>query len=376
MGADMNVKSDSRLAGQALFALLAANARYWPSVTPIVRRELGRWRRRAGAIEERELRELALAKLRHEAFNAEVATVAATLAPRPHRAPAVQAILALELLYDYLDGLTERPHEDPLREGERLYTPFVSAFDPRAAPASDAGGPDGSHRYPRELAAAVRSGLAQLPAREAVLEAARRCAARTAQAQIRMHAVPRLGAGQLVEWASAQARDDELDWREHLAGAASSVLALHALIAAAADPATTAEDAARIDAAYLSVGAVVTLLDGLVDHVRDTRAGELSYAGLYDDRAQLARSLAHCAQVASARSLELPDGAHHLMMLAGAIAYWTSAPGADNELAGPLLARLRGELRMLVLPPLLVMRAWRAAKWTRRRWPATTARTR
>ena len=34
--------------------------------------------------------------------------------------------MALELLYDYLDGLSERPHADPLGEGERLYATFVA----------------------------------------------------------------------------------------------------------------------------------------------------------------------------------------------------------------------------------------------------------
>lgn len=362
----MSVYSDSRLAGQALVALMAANARYWTGVTPVVRCELRHWAARARMIEDPELRALALFKLRHEAFNAEVAAVAATLAPRAHRAQAVRAIVALELLYDYLDGLTERPLADPLGDGERLFAAFVGAVDPSAGLPGDA--------YLNEFAGVVRSAVARLPAGEAIAETARHCALRAAQAQIRMHATPTLGEEQLAEWARVQAgggrrsRDAEPMWREYLAGAASSVLALHALIAAAADPRTSAEDARRIDAAYMSIAAVVTLLDGTVDHARDTRAGELSYAGLYEDPRLLAQALTHAAREATERAMELPAGAHHLMMLAGAIAYWSSAPGASNELAKPVLANLHGELRMLVLPPLLVMRAWRAAKWTRRRW--------
>lgn len=369
----MNLRSDSRLAGQALVALVAANARYWSSVTPIVRAQLRHWRQRASAIEDPGLRELALAKLRHEAFNAEVAAVAATLAPRPHRAPAVRAIVALELLYDYLDGLTERPHEDPLGEGQRLFAAFTSAIDPH--PALSGGERDWlvDHSYLRELTVAVQDALLELPACEAIADTAKRCAGRTAQAQIRMHAAPLLGTAQLAEWAHAQVGDGALAWREYLAGAASSVLGLHALIAAAADPCTTPEHAERLDAAYLSIAAVVTLLDGLIDHARDSRAGELSYAALYEDPRLLAQALSQTTQDASARALSLSGGAHHLMTLAGAIAYWASAPGARNDLARPVLRDLRGELRMLVLPPMLVMRAWRAGKWTRRRWHRTQA---
>lgn len=372
---EMSTKSNSLFARQALGALIAANARYWSSVTPIVRRQLRHWRRRANMIEDPQLRALALAKLRHEAFNAEVAAVAATLAPRPHRAPAVQAIVALELLYDYLDGLTERTHDDPLAEGERLYSVFTSAVDVRASLTLEQERALESHVYLRELADAVRTALAQLPASETIGETARRCAQRAAQAQIRMHAAPLLGTEQLADWARAREDSQALAWREYVAGAASSVLALHALIAAAADPRTTCEQAEQLDAAYLSIAAVVTLLDGLIDHARDREAGELSYASLYDDPRLLARALSDTVQLASARAMELPGGPHHLMTLAGAIAYWSSAPGASNDFARPLLADLRGELRVLVLPPMVVMRVWRTGKWARRRWRALTART-
>ena len=86
-----------------------------------MRRELRRWEQRALAIEDPALRALALEKLRGEGFHAEAAAMLATLAPRCHRQDVVEAIVALELLFDYLDGLTERPSGDPLGEGERLF---------------------------------------------------------------------------------------------------------------------------------------------------------------------------------------------------------------------------------------------------------------
>ncbi|MGC2375336.1 MAG: DUF2600 family protein, partial [Solirubrobacteraceae bacterium] len=153
-------------------------------------------------------------------------------------------------------------------------------------------------------------------------------------------------------------------WREYLAGAACAVLTLHALIAAAADPRTTPAEAREIDAAYLFTGAMVTLLDGIVDQERDTETGALSYISLYEDPALLAQALARTARAASRRSGELRNGAHHLMTLAGAMAYWCSAPDARGELARPVLAELRRELQPLVLLPLLVMRAWRATRAT------------
>src|SRR5215212_2244230 len=87
----------------ATVALVRANVRFWPSVLPDVRRELRRWDRRAEAIPDPVLRDQALAKLRHERFNTEVAATLATLVPPVRRHAAVEAIVALEVMYDYLD---------------------------------------------------------------------------------------------------------------------------------------------------------------------------------------------------------------------------------------------------------------------------------
>lgn len=115
--------------GSSLRALAVANARYWPTVAPEAQRELARWLEPARDIPDPDLRALAVAKLTHERFNAEVAATLATLAPSMNRGTAVRAIVALELLFDYLDGRTERPSADPIGEGERMFEPFVGALE-------------------------------------------------------------------------------------------------------------------------------------------------------------------------------------------------------------------------------------------------------
>ncbi len=98
---------DHRLAARAAAALLLANIRYWSSVAPEVHRQLSRWRRRAELIDDQALRALALAKLSEESFNAELAATLATLVARPQRRAVIEAIVTLEVLFDFLDGLTE-----------------------------------------------------------------------------------------------------------------------------------------------------------------------------------------------------------------------------------------------------------------------------
>ena len=343
-----------------LRALALANARYWPSVAPAVHRELARWGEAANAIAEPGLRELAMSKLAEEGFNAEVAATLATLAPAGRRSDAVQAIVALEVLYDLLDGLSEQVGDDPLVEGRRVFAVLLGAVGESASEV-----PLGGTQYTAALAASVRAALARLPRWEAIAPVARRTAARCAEAQVRIHAIPRLGVAQAREWAQSQAAGTGLGWRELLAGAASSVLAIHALIAVAARGETTAADGEAIAAAYLATGAVVTVLDSVVDAAEDRAAGNWGFVSLYEDPADIAPTLAATARRAAAQARALPDGAHHAMTLTGVVAYWTTAPAAQAGLAAGVSARLRHELSPTIWPAVAVMAGWRGAKRAR-----------
>jgi len=379
-----------RFVARAGLALVLANVRYWTSVAPVVRARLRCWEQRATAIEDPELRGLALEKLHGEGFHAEAAAMLATLAPRAHRRDAAEAIVALELLFDYLDGLTERPSADPLGEGERLFRAYTDVFAADGDARARVRGSDENVPRPRDddndidpgctrarvgsrdeylhaLSDAARAAFERLPAAGTVAAIARAGARRAAQAQTRMHSAGRLGTAQVEDWARAEADGTGLEWRELLAGAASSVLGAHALIAAAADPETTPEEAAAIDSAYLSTCVLLTLLDGLVDHEQDAPDGGTGYAGLYGDREELSKALAGAAERAAGQARALRNGPHHAMTLVGVVAYYASAPGARREPARAICGRLRRQLEPLASPTLWIMRAWRLARRGRTR---------
>lgn len=351
---------DRRLMARACGSLALMNARYWATVAPEVRRQLRRWECHAQGIPDPVLQTHALAKLREEAFNAEAAATLATLAPRAHRARVSEAIVALEVMYDYLDALTEMPSEEPLHDGRRLFAAFTAAMDPSAQVRGDSA-------YLQTLGAAAKDALAELPAAAAVSPAMLRAGARATEAQVRTHAVARLGTAQLEGWATHEARGTALQWRELLAGAACSVLSVHALIAAAADPRTTPARAAALDTLYLSIGAVATMLDALVDYEHDLRASELGYIRHYPDPELLGGRLVEVVHHAASSARGLPNEAHHVMTLAGVVAYYASAPGAEREPARAVTAQLQRELEPLSAPTLAVVRTWRLAKRLRRR---------
>jgi tetraprenyl-beta-curcumene synthase len=363
---------DRGLALRAGAALIRANLRYWSGVAPLVRHELRSWRGRAQTIEDPVLRRLALEKLSEEAFNAEVAAMLATLAPRAHRGSAVKAIVALEVLYDYLDGLTESPAEEWPDDGHVLFTAFTDAVTPGAPTRGDYYRHHSRCRdsgYLQALVAAARGALGQLPASETVAEVMQRSAARGAEAQTRIHAAPLSGTAPLERWARAHAVGTPLEWREYVAGAACSVLAVHALIAAAADKRTTLAHALEIDRTYLSISVLPTILDSLIDYECDMRAGRPGYVQYYGDRAALCTRLASVIEDALRRAQQAPHGAHHVMTLVGVVAYYTSAPSAQSAFAQPVTEDVERQLRPLIAPTLAVMRTWRWAKLLLHRRP-------
>jgi tetraprenyl-beta-curcumene synthase len=364
------VFADRRLLARAGVALLLANARYWTTVAPEVRTQLARWRTRAGKIEDPELRALALHTLREEGFTAEVAATLATLTPRRHRTTAIRGIVALEVMYDYLDGLTEQPTPDPLANGRQLFKAFTDALDPSTGLDDDyyrhhPSGSDGG--YLQELAASVRETLACLPKVQALAPAMLSAAARCTEAEVLTHAGALSNSPLAEQWARATTNGSGLDWREYLAGAASSVLAVHALIALAGDDRATTAQAASIDEVYLALGVLSTMLDSVVDYEQDATNGTLAYINHYDDRSLLGQRLVRVARQAGTRAGDAPASAHHLMTMSGVVAYYTSAPSATSELAWPVTSQIQTELRPLITPTLAVMRAWRLAKRLRAR---------
>jgi hypothetical protein len=382
-----------------LQALALANWRFWGGVAASAQRELSRWRDQASAIGDPALRELALAKLEGEAFNAEVAATLATLAPEGRRPDVVRAIVALEVLFDYLDGRTERlfagagagesehahaatptrqrrwwqgrrsvsgrgtvqVEKDGLGQGRGLFAALAAVV---TGETPQLGGADSD--YIDALWRKAHEHASALPGFQAVRAVALEAALRCGEAQLRLHAAAVDGDGQLAEWGERACVGSGLGWREYVGGCASSVLAMHALIAAAAHPDVAEGEPRSLDGAYLAIGAVITTLDSLVDENEDAVAGQEGYIRLYDGRDEIERRLLAVIAEALARCDRVRDGAHHAMTLAGVAAYYTTHPGA----AEPQNARIRGSVRRglapTIWPALAVLRAWRAAKRLRR----------
>ncbi|MGA8355325.1 MAG: DUF2600 family protein [Solirubrobacteraceae bacterium] len=328
-------------------------------MAPAVRTNLARWQQRARSIPDPPLRRIALGKLTQERFNVEVAATLATLAPRERRAEAVEAIVALQIAYDYLDLLTECPTLAGSERGVSLLDELATAM---GAERSGTAG----ESYLHALLDAVQATFAELPSAARVRAVAARSAARCAQAQALTHASASAAGEQAFrDWAMQQAQLHPLGWRELAAGSSASVLCLHALIAAATQKHFDTQDAETLEQLYLTIGAL-SMLDSLLDEEADLAAGARSWRSRYRDEHEMAQALAHTAATAKACALHAPDGAHHLLTIGGIVAYYASAKPPGLRKGDPLARALGAELGATLAGPMLVMRLWRLAKAIRR----------
>ena len=295
---------------------LAALGAYLTTVLPGARKELRRWRKLAKAIPDPGRRQRALSSLEEKRSNVEAVAVFAILAPLRQRRAALRAIVPLQVAIDYRDTL-----EETAGPGEPIADGYLTSLD--AA-------------WTREV-----ESLAGCPAVAPILRAA---VDRCAEGQRRTHAAAAGDPAELQRWADGLGQPGDYRWWEIAAGASSSVAA-HALIAAAADPKADPRQATLIDSAYNpSVGALTVLLDDLVDREDDALSGNHNYVGYYSDASEAAARIVAIAREAEARLAPLGTRPRHRAILAGVVGFYVSDPGARRPFAAPIAAALEAEI--------------------------------
>lgn len=333
-----------------LYRFLAVAGRYWLNAYPVIKEELRRWRARAGAIPDPDLRSLAFEAHGGKRGNLEGAAAFAVFVPPQFAVCLTRALVAFQGAYDYVDVLSEQDSEDTVASGYRLHLTLVAALQPGERRV------DGYAHHPVEEDAgylqafvdACRAAIDRLPSYAATAEHAVEGARRIAVYQGLNNWSAGGGPAEYARWAGEETpADTGLAWWETGAAAGSS-LSIFAAMAAAADALVGPEQAAAIDAAYFPwIGALHTLLDSLVDYPVDMREGHHSLVGHYGGAPETATGMAHVAEVSVSRAGALPNADAHEMLLAAMSCFYLVAPEASLEHAAPagsLIARAIGDL--------------------------------
>ncbi len=360
------VRIDDRVA--LTIGFVDAARRYWIGVFPQVRRELSHWRERASEIPDPALSRLALHAQRKRG-NLEGAAAFAAFAPRSNRAAVVRAVVAFQAAYDYLDVLAEQPQGDRVAGARGLHAALLDSLDPAMGTESPRH-PDYYAHYTQredngylaELVDTCRTALATLPSHAAIAAPTRRAAERIVEFQSLNLSESQGDHDALARWARTETPPAaDLRWWE-VAAAGGSSLGVHALIAAAADPALQPGDVEAIEHAYFPwIGGLHSLLDHLVDRAQDAAMGERNLIDYYASPLQAATHMQALAERAAGAARALPRGRRHAIILAGMTGYYLSDPAASAPGALPIAEGVREAIGGLVAPALLVVKARRFA---------------
>jgi tetraprenyl-beta-curcumene synthase len=223
------------------------------------------------------------------------------------------------------------------------------------------------------LVDACRESCMALPAYGSVCARALRAAAVCSVQGLNHDPDPVRRDGTLESWArSTFPGSAGVSWWE-LTAAASSTLAIHALLALAAEPELARSDAEEVGAAYMPwICAASTMLDSYVDQAEDANYDRHSYLAKYPSAEIALQRTRDLVRRSLHEARGLRNGARHAMIAAGMVAMYLSSDGArapGNWRTTRSLVRAGGRLTMLLLPVLLL---WRFTYCRRAHTPVLT----
>ncbi len=344
-----------------LRALVAATARELVWGRAAVSREIRRWRAAAQQIPDPYIQADALDVLTRKRGNTDGAALFWTLTP--HRDNGLLRLLvAHELIWDFLDNVSERGAHVGQRNGRQLHLAIVESLDPTRPisdyycyhPWHDDGG------FLRALVEACRVEVERLPSYRVVRSAAVREACRAAVQSINHETEPRRRDRELRAWARSEyPGQHEIAWFE-LTATASAPLVIHPLLALAAMPHASERDVADTCSAYFPwVSLAVVMLDSYADRQDDTATEAHSYFAHYESNAQAFERLRESIEQSARGAIRLPNGERHAVVVGCMIALYLSKNAVRTpELRATThdLARAGGSLTCLLMP---ILRAWR-----------------
>lgn len=304
----------------SLLTLIKLSWRHAFEVLPLAAVELDRkWRTRASAIPDPEIRTQALASLEKKRFHAE-GGAAYSLTPDGVNPSLVSLIVAIQTISDYLDNLCDRSGAGDPEDFRRLHDAWMDAFvvdgvsgDYYALhPQSEDGG------YLVALVRECQQHLGPLPSYHVVAEDIRRLAGLYADLQVYKHQLPisqRIPS--LETWHEREWGNNSLYWWE-FAAACGSTLGIFALLRAASRPGLSETEAKAICSAYFpSVCATHILLDYFIDQAEDVAGGDLNLVSCYSSGEQRDLRLKGMLRTAFRQASMLPDAAFHRWIVTG-----------------------------------------------------------
>ncbi len=288
--------------------------------------------------------------------------------PRQRSRPLLRLLTTYQVLWDFLDSLSETWRGLTRDDTLQLHLALVDAVDPetpmrdyyaRLALPDDGG-------YLRSLVETCRNCCRALPSFHTVGPVLHMEAKRIGVQAINHANEPAQVPLALRDWVTREySGTHEVAWFE-LAAAAGANLAIYALFCLAAGARCSSERVEDTYRAYFPwTGALATMLDGFVDQFDDARAGEHCYVAYYQSRDDATQQISRLVRRCLSETHSLENSERHTLVAASMVAMYLSRDSARTSslsTASRQLAQAGGSLTCALLP---VLRLWRIANKSR-----------
>jgi cytochrome P450 len=328
--------------------------------------ELAVWLRRAEAIPDATIRTDALDSLVRKRDNVEGASLFSIL-PRRRDERLLILLVAYQVMWDFLDSVSERGASAGHANGRQLHRALVEALDPDAPisdyyryhPWKDDGG------YLLTLVQTCRLMCVELPSyrqvRDSMIDGVERCSIQS----LNHEPEPRRRDAALKAWAERESvGEHKLDWFE--SAAAAGAFMPHVLLALASEPSCGRQELAAVHSIYFPwIALAITMLDSFVDQADDTTGASHSYIAHYASETVALDRLTGIIEQCVNQAADLPKGRRHAVLIEGIVAWYLSANSVKTPAArkkARLLADAGGPLTRMLLP---MVHAWRATRTER-----------
>jgi cytochrome P450 len=304
--------------------------------------ELAAWLQLAEAISDTTTRADALDALFRKRDNVEGASLFSIL-PRHRDRRLLRLLVAYQVLWDFLDSVSERNASAGHTNGRQLHRALAEALDPatpvsdyyRYHPCKEDGG------YLLALVETCRGICLELPSYQTVRCSMLRGVERCSIQYLNHEPDSRRRDEALRAWVEREVvAEHELEWFE-MAAAAGAFLP-HVLLALAAEPLCDQHDLAAVQAVYFPwVALAITMLDSYIDRAYDAVSGNHSYLTHYANEAVALERLTAIVRRIVTHAASLPNGRRHVVLTEGIVAMYLSTP---TSLSAP---RNRAQARAL-----------------------------
>lgn len=324
-------------------------------------REVRHWKTLAAKIPDAALRHDALSALERKRGQTDGAALFAAL-PRARNSSLLRLLVAYQIIWDYLDEVSERGAAAGHVNGRQLHLALIDALDP-VRPISDYyrynrwGNDDG---YLNALVGICRECCATLSSYERVRPHVLREARRAQVLALNHDLDPLSRDSSLQAWSASEfPGGHEAKWFE-LTGAASAGLTIIALLTLASEPTCSDAEIERTYNAYSPwVSALAAMLDSYVDEAEDSANGSHIYIAHYPTRELAIQHICALVRRSLTETRTLKHGEKHAVIVACMLAMYLSKDSARTREMHDTTKHLisaGGSLTKTLIP---ILRTWR-----------------